>query len=72
MLSSTFGSVNYSITTPSWLTVSAKSGTVTTTTKTITFTVNASAKNLTPGTYDSSINFNNTTNIKETRPALRR
>jgi hypothetical protein len=35
---------------------------VTTTKKTITFTVNASAKNLTPGTYDSSINFNNTTN----------
>jgi hypothetical protein len=57
------GSLSYSITNvPSWLTVSSKSGTVTTTKKTITFTVNASAKNLTPGTYDSSINFNNTTN----------
>jgi hypothetical protein len=30
--------------------------------KTITFTVNASAKNLTPNSYDDSINFNNTTN----------
>ena len=34
---------------------------MTTSAKTITFTVNASARNLTPGTYDSSINFNNTT-----------
>jgi Divergent InlB B-repeat domain len=57
------GSLSYSITNvPSWLTVSSKSGTVTTTKKTITFTVNSSARNLTPGTYDSIINFNNTTN----------
>jgi len=62
-LSAAKGSLSYSITNvPSWLTVSSKSGTVTTTKKTITFTVNASARSLTPKTYGNSINFNNTTN----------
>jgi Divergent InlB B-repeat domain len=55
--------VNYAITNvPSWLTAISKSGTVTTSAKTITLSVNSSARNLTPGTYVNSINFNNTTN----------
>jgi hypothetical protein len=55
------GSVGYTITNiPSWLTASSKSGTVTTSGKTITFTVNASAKSLAPLSYVSSINFNDT------------
>jgi Divergent InlB B-repeat domain len=61
-LSATYGSVKYSITTPSWLTASSKSGTVTTSAKTITFTINSSAHGLQPNTYVSSVNFNNTTN----------
>jgi hypothetical protein len=61
-LSSTGGSMKYSITTPSWLTASSTSGTVTTTAKTITFTVNSSARSLGPGTHASNIAFNNTTN----------
>jgi hypothetical protein len=61
-LSATGGSVKYSITTPSWLTASSASGTVTTTAKTITFTVNSSARSLGPSTYTSNIDFNNTTN----------
>jgi Viral BACON domain len=62
-LSPTFGSVSYSVTNvPSWLTVSSKSGTVTTSAKTITFTVNSSARSLGPGTYTDNIGFNNTTN----------
>jgi hypothetical protein len=61
-LSATFGSVSYSITTPSWLTASSTSGTVTTTAKTITFTVNSSARSLGPSTYTGNIDFNNTTN----------
>jgi len=62
MLSATFGSVKYSITTPSWLTASPGSGTVTTSAKTITFTVNSSARSLGPSTYTDNIDFNNTTN----------
>jgi hypothetical protein len=61
-LSATGGSVKYSITTPSWLTASSGSGTVTTTAKTITFAVNSSARSLGPGTYTANIGFNNTTN----------
>jgi hypothetical protein len=61
-LSATFGSVKYSITTPSWLTASSGSGTVTTTAKTITFTVNSSARSLGPSTYTNNIDFNNTSN----------
>jgi Divergent InlB B-repeat domain len=62
MLSATFGSVKYSITTPSWLTASSGSGTVTTSAKTITFTVNSSARSLGPNTYIDNIDFYNTTN----------
>ena len=54
--------MKYSITTPSWLTASSTSGTVTTTAKTITFTVNSSARSLGPSTYTGNIDFNNTTN----------
>jgi uncharacterized repeat protein (TIGR02543 family) len=54
--------VNYSITTPSWLTASPTSGTVTTSPKTITFTVNSKARSLGPSTYTDNIDFNNTTN----------
>jgi hypothetical protein len=61
-LSATFGSVKYSITTPSWLTASSTSGTVTTTPKNITFTVNSSARSLGPGNYTGNIGFNNATN----------
>jgi Divergent InlB B-repeat domain len=61
-LSATSGSVNYSIITPSWLTASPESGTVTTSGKTITFTVTSSAHGLNPDTYVNSINFYNTTN----------
>ena len=62
MLSATFGSVKYSVTTPSWLTASPGSGTVTTSAKTIAFTVNSSARSLGPSTYTDSIDFYNTTN----------
>jgi hypothetical protein len=70
-LSATGGSVKYSITTPSWLTASSTSGTVTTTAKTITFTVNSSARSLGPSTYTANIAFNNTTSNQgnETRAA---
>ena len=61
-LSATFGSVKYSVITPSWLSASSKSGTVTTSAKTITFTVDSSARSLGPSTYTDTIDFNNTTN----------
>lgn len=60
-LSATSGSVKYSITTPNWLTASPKSGTVTTTGKTITFKINSSADKLVLNTYVGSIRFNDTT-----------
>jgi hypothetical protein len=61
-LSSTYGSVKYSITNvPSWLTVSPSSGTVTAATTNVTFRLNSSAADkLTPNTYVGGINFNNT------------
>jgi Divergent InlB B-repeat domain len=61
-LSATYDSVKYSITTPSWLTASPKSGTVTKSAKTITFEINSTADKLSPTTNVSSISFNNTTN----------
>ena len=63
-LSATGGSLRYSITNlPSWLTVSAASGTVTTRVTSITFRVNTTAADrLAANTYVTSINFNNTTN----------
>ena len=63
-LSTSTGSVNYSISgVPSWLTASATSGTATTSATTITFTVNSTANSLSIGTYGpSTITFTNTTN----------
>jgi probable HAF family extracellular repeat protein len=62
-LSSTSGSIGYSISgLPSWLTVSSTSGTTTTAGTTVTFTMNASANSLAPGSYDTIITFTNTTN----------
>lgn len=59
-LSATTGSVKYSIANaPSWLTASSTSGTVTTSAKTVTFTIDSSAKSLKPGTYGAGVNFNN-------------
>jgi hypothetical protein len=65
-LSSTFGSVKYSIIAPSWLTASPASGTVTTSAKTVTFTANSKARSLGPGTYTDNIGFNNTTSNQGT------
>ena len=60
-LSASMGSLTYAITNvPSWLTASPTSGTVTSSPKTVTFKINANARTLTPNTYISSINFNNT------------
>jgi len=62
MLSASSGSLGYSISgVPSWLTASSTTGTVTTSKKTVTFTVNSTAKSLT-SSNSTSINFNNTTN----------
>src|SRR5262249_39360514 len=63
-LSTTTGSANFSISgVPSWLDASATVGTVTTSATTITFTVNASANSLVPGSYGpTTITFTNTTN----------
>ena len=62
-LSSSSGSINYSISSiPSWLNASSTSGVVTTSPTTITFTVNASANSLSAGSYDAIISFTNTTN----------
>ncbi|HTV32623.1 MAG TPA: hypothetical protein VME69_05915 [Methylocella sp.] len=62
-LSATGGTVAYAITNvPSWLTVSSTSGTVTKAAKAITFTINSSVDDLTPGTKISSVNIKNTTN----------
>jgi probable HAF family extracellular repeat protein len=63
MLSSTSGSVGYSISgLPSWLTVSSASGTVTTAGTTISFSVDASANTLAPGSYPATVSFANTNN----------
>jgi hypothetical protein len=61
MLSATIGSFNYSISgVPGWLTPSSTSGTASTCTS-VTFTVNATANSLAPGTYGpATITFTNT------------
>jgi hypothetical protein len=67
-LNATSGSVNYAISiqfaagVPSWLSVSATSGTTTTSPTNVTFTLNGAANSLSPGTYAATINFTNTTN----------
>lgn len=67
-LSSSAGRAGYSITgIPNWLDASTVSGTATTTGSTITFTLNASANSLAPGTYNATITFTNTTNNQGTQ-----
>ena len=62
-LSATSGTVTYSITTPTWLTASRKSGTATTSPTTITLAINSSvADKLLPNSYVGSVNFTDTTN----------
>jgi hypothetical protein len=59
-LSASKDSVSYAITAPSWLTVSSKSGTLSTSPKPITFTINSSAHSLAPNTYAGSVSLHNT------------
>jgi hypothetical protein len=62
-LKASSGSLGYSISNvPNWLTASSKSGTVTTTAKTITFRISSTARNLQPNTYSNVITFASTTN----------
>jgi hypothetical protein len=61
-LSATGGTVNYSIRTPSWLTVSSALGAADTSGVTITLTVNATAFRLPPGSYGPGVAFTNVTN----------
>ena len=66
-LTSTRGTINYAISgVPDWLTVSSPTGTATTTPKTVTFTVAASANALAAGSYNANVLFTNTTNNKGT------
>ncbi len=58
-LSSTNGDVNYTISgVPAWLTASASSGTATSSSANVTFSINTAAANaLTPGTYTATVSF---------------
>lgn len=57
------GSVDHSITgLPGWLTVSADTGTVTTSPTTVTFTVNSNANSLSAGNHSVTVTFNDLTN----------
>jgi hypothetical protein len=61
-VSSTTGSVRYSIRAPSWLTASSTSGTTDARGVTITLTVNANASRLSPGGYGPGVAFTNVSN----------
>jgi hypothetical protein len=61
-VSSTTGTVSYSIRTPSWLTASSTFGTTDTRGVTITLTVNANASRLSPGAYGPGVAFTNVSN----------
>ena len=61
-VSASVGTVNYSISTPSWLTASPKSGMTDTSGVTIRLSVNASASSLPPGAYGPGIAFTNVSN----------
>ena len=61
-VSSTTGTVGYSIRTPSWLTASPIFGTTDTRGVTITLTVNANASRLSPGAYGPGVAFTNVSN----------
>jgi hypothetical protein len=61
-LNASSSTVGYSIRTPAWLTASSNSGTTDTKGITITLAVNASASNLSPGTYGPAVGFANVSN----------
>jgi hypothetical protein len=61
-VSASGGTVNYSISTPSWLTASPNSGMTDTSGVTIRLSVNASASSLPPGAYGPGIAFTNVSN----------
>ena len=61
-VSSTTGTVRYSIRTPSWLTASSTFGTTDTRGVTITLTVNENASRLLPGGYGPVVAFTNVSN----------
>ncbi len=61
-VSSSTGTVRYSIRTPSWLTASSTFGTTDTGGVTITLTVNANASRLSPGAYGPGVAFTNVSN----------
>jgi hypothetical protein len=61
-VSSTTGTVRYSIRTPSWLTASSTFGTTDTRGVTIALTVNANALRLSPGGYGPAVAFTNVSN----------
>jgi hypothetical protein len=70
-VSSTTGTVRYSVRTPSWLTASPTFGTTDTRGVTITLTVNANALRLSPGGYGPAVAFTNVSTGygSTTRPA---
>jgi hypothetical protein len=70
-VSSTTGTVGYSIRTPSWLTASPTFGTTDNRGVTITLTVNVNASRLSPGAYGPGVAFTNVSNGQgsTTRPA---
>jgi hypothetical protein len=57
---------------PRWLTASSTSGTATESAKTISIKINSNADKLSPGSYFSSINLDNTSNAKGPRAPWRR
>jgi hypothetical protein len=61
-VSASTGTVRYSIRPPSWLSASPTFGETDETGVTITFTVNAAASRLPPGTYGPAVAFTNVTN----------
>jgi hypothetical protein len=61
-VSSSTGTVRYSIRTPFWLTASSTFGTTDTRGVTITLTVNPNASRLSPGTYGPAVAFTNVSN----------
>jgi hypothetical protein len=73
-LNASAGSVNYSISgLPNWLTASPPSGTASPSASTVTFTVNANASGLAPGTYGPiAITFTNSDTGQGTKLGRRR
>jgi hypothetical protein len=61
-VSATTGTVNYSISTPTWVTADPSTGTIDTGGVTVTLTINPSAQDLQPGAYAPAVRFANVTN----------